>query len=95
MVASSGAATRHRVRGLLSECQRVDYHYHEIGGDGPVLVLLPGLSASGNFFYGVVQAGLSPAFRVLAIDLRGGSRIAFRSPFAQGAVSGQDRGLQC
>jgi pimeloyl-ACP methyl ester carboxylesterase len=40
------------------------------GGEPPV-VLLPGLTANANSFDGVVEAGLAPHFRVVAIDLRG------------------------
>ena len=42
---------------------------HE-GGEPPV-VLLPGLTANANSFDGLVEAGLAPRFRVIAIDLRG------------------------
>jgi pimeloyl-ACP methyl ester carboxylesterase len=42
---------------------------HE-GGEPPV-VLLPGLTANANSFDGLVEAGLAPRFRVVAIDLRG------------------------
>jgi pimeloyl-ACP methyl ester carboxylesterase len=37
-------------------------------------VLLHGLSANANSFAGVISAGLSPAFRVIAPDLRGRAR---------------------
>ncbi|GAB3395334.1 alpha/beta fold hydrolase [Azotobacter armeniacus] len=40
------------------------------GGDLP-LVLMPGLTANAHAFDGLVKAGLSPALRVLALDLRG------------------------
>ena len=40
------------------------------GGDSP-LVLMPGLTANASSFDGLVKAGLSPALRVLALDLRG------------------------
>ena len=40
----------------------------------PTIVLLHGLSANGNSFAGVIAAGLSPAFRVIAPDLRGRAR---------------------
>ncbi|HEU4389631.1 MAG TPA: alpha/beta hydrolase [Blastocatellia bacterium] len=42
---------------------------HE-GGEPP-LVFLPGLSANARSFDGLIQAGLSPRFRVVAVDLRG------------------------
>lgn len=46
-------------------------HYVDHGGDGPELLLFPGLNANAVFFSGLVKGGLSPALRVLAIDLRG------------------------
>lgn len=46
-------------------------HYIDHPGDEPTLVLLPGLTANANCFDGLIQAGLSPRFRVLALDLRG------------------------
>src|SRR5215831_19084528 len=42
---------------------------HE-GGE-PAVVLLPGLTANASSFDGLVEAGLAPRFRVVAIDLRG------------------------
>jgi pimeloyl-ACP methyl ester carboxylesterase len=49
-------------------------HYTEHPGDGPTLVLFPGLNANAVFFHGLVHAGLCPALRVLAVDLRGRGR---------------------
>ncbi len=46
-------------------------HYLDHGGDGPPLVLMPGLTANAHSFDGLIAAGLSPALRVLALDLRG------------------------
>lgn len=40
-------------------------------GDGPPLVLLPGLTGNARFFDAVVAAGLDEAASVLALDLRG------------------------
>jgi pimeloyl-ACP methyl ester carboxylesterase len=44
------------------------------GKDAPTVVLLHGLSANANSFAGIIAAGLSPAFRVIAPDLRGRAR---------------------
>ena len=41
-----------------------------IGENGP-LVLMPGLTANAHSFDGLIAAGLSPALRVLSLDLRG------------------------
>ena len=43
----------------------------DYSGGKPTLVYLPGLTANAHLFDGVVQAGLSPRFRILALDLRG------------------------
>lgn len=55
----------------FAEANRIRLHYLDHGGSEPVLVLLPGLTANAHCFDGLVQAGLSPRFRVLALDLRG------------------------
>ncbi|CAN5162678.1 hypothetical protein BH09GEM1_BH09GEM1_48000 [soil metagenome] len=54
----------------------VDMFYLDAPGaaDAPAIVLLHGLSANANSFAGVISAGLSPAFRVVAPDLRGRAR---------------------
>lgn len=44
------------------------------GEDASPMVLLHGLSANANSFAGIISAGLSPAFRVIAPDLRGRAR---------------------
>lgn len=49
-------------------------HYLDHAGQGPVLVLTHGLTANARFFDGLVHAGLAPALRVLAFDLRGRGR---------------------
>ena len=46
-------------------------HYLDYGGDGPSLVLMPGLSANAHCFDGLVAAGLTDHVRLLALDLRG------------------------
>ena len=49
----------------------IQLHYLDHrGGNGPI-ILLPGLSANAHSFDGLITAGLSPALRVLALDLRG------------------------
>ncbi|MCP4357418.1 MAG: alpha/beta hydrolase [Chloroflexi bacterium] len=40
-------------------------------GGEPTLVYLPGLTANARLFDGVAQAGVTPRFRILALDLRG------------------------
>ena len=46
-------------------------HYIDYAGEGPALILMPGLTANARFFDGLIGAGLAPALRVIAVDLRG------------------------
>ncbi len=46
-------------------------HYLAHPGGEPTIVLMPGLTINAHSFDGLIQAGLSPRFRVLALDLRG------------------------
>jgi pimeloyl-ACP methyl ester carboxylesterase len=52
----------------------INLHYLDYPGPATTLVLLPGLTASAPIFDGLIQAGLSPRFHVLALDLRGRGR---------------------
>jgi pimeloyl-ACP methyl ester carboxylesterase len=52
----------------------INIHYLDFAGGDPPIVLLHGLSANANEFRGLVNAGLSPRFRVVAPDLRGRGR---------------------
>ncbi len=53
------------------QVNNITLHYLEHKGKEPVIVLLPGLTANANEFDGLIKAGLSPRFRVIALDLRG------------------------
>ena len=53
------------------ETNNIRLHYLEFKGNGPTLILMPGLSANAHAFDGLIAAGLSPAFNVISIDLRG------------------------
>ena len=55
----------------FAQVNNIKLHYLDHPGDGPTLILLPGLTANAHSFDGLIQAGLSPRFRVLALDLRG------------------------
>jgi len=46
-------------------------HYLDHPGEGSPLVLMPGLTANALSFDGLINAGLSPSLRVLALDMRG------------------------
>jgi len=46
-------------------------HVLDHGGEGPVLVLAPGLTANAHSFDGLMRAGLGRVAHVLALDLRG------------------------
>lgn len=49
----------------------IQLHCLDHPGGEPPLVLMPGLTANAHAFDGLIGAGLSPALRVLAVDLRG------------------------
>ena len=57
--------------GRFLELRGLRTHYLDVPGGDPPLVLLHGLSANAYEFDGLLAAGLSPAFRVVAPDLRG------------------------
>lgn len=53
------------------ETNGIRLHLLEHGGDGPPLILMPGLTGNAHFFDALVAEGLAPAVTVLALDLRG------------------------
>jgi pimeloyl-ACP methyl ester carboxylesterase len=53
------------------QTNNIQLHYLSYPGEGPTLVLMPGLTGNAHTFEGLIQAGLSPRYRVLALDLRG------------------------
>lgn len=55
----------------LVQVNNIQLHYLDHKGDFGPLVLMPGLTANAHSFDGLILAGLSPALRVLAVDLRG------------------------
>jgi pimeloyl-ACP methyl ester carboxylesterase len=55
----------------LIETNGIRLRYIESKGDGPTIILMHGLTANANAFDGLIAAGLSPAFNVISIDLRG------------------------
>ena len=56
--------------GQFAQLGGMRIHYLDSAGTTP-LVLLHGLSANSSAFGGLIGAGLSPTFRVIAPDLRG------------------------
>ena len=55
----------------LIDTNNIKLHYLEFEGNGPTIIFMHGLSANAHAFDGLVAAGLSPAFHVLSVDLRG------------------------
>src|SRR6266511_1828943 len=55
----------------FAEFSAMRTHYLDFPGGDPPVVLLHGLSANAHEFCGLIAAGLSPRFRVIAPDLRG------------------------
>jgi pimeloyl-ACP methyl ester carboxylesterase len=53
------------------ETNGIRLHYLDYPGDGPTIILMPGLTANAHFFAGIINAGLVPSLHVLALDLRG------------------------
>ena len=49
----------------------IDLHFIDHQGEGPVLLLLHGLTANAHAFDGLVDAGLSTHYRMICPDLRG------------------------
>ena len=49
----------------------IPLHYLDHPGGEPALLFLPGLTATAPIFEDLINAGLSPRFRSLALDLRG------------------------
>ncbi len=54
-----------------AEVNGIKLHYLDYPGEGEPLLLMPGLTANARSFDGLVAAGLVPALRFLAMDLRG------------------------
>ncbi|HEX5653795.1 MAG TPA: alpha/beta hydrolase [Chitinophagaceae bacterium] len=46
-------------------------HYLEFEGNEPSILFMHGLTANAHAFDGLIKAGLSPAFHVISVDLRG------------------------
>ena len=57
--------------GRYATTNGIRLHYLDHGGQGPVLVLAPGLTANAHSFDGLMHAGLAEVARVIALDLRG------------------------
>jgi pimeloyl-ACP methyl ester carboxylesterase len=49
----------------------IHLHYLDHPGGDPPILLMPGLTHNAYSFAGLIEAGLSPRFRVLALTLRG------------------------
>ncbi len=53
------------------ETNGIQLRYLEFAGDKPTIFLMHGLTANAHAFDGLIAEGLSPAFNVISIDLRG------------------------
>ena len=49
----------------------INLHYLNFEGAKPTIILMHGLTANAHAFDGLIAAGLSPAFNVISVDLRG------------------------
>lgn len=57
--------------GRFVQANGIRLHYLDSAGAGPVLVLVPGLTANAHSFGGLMRSGLGDIARVLAVDMRG------------------------
>lgn len=55
----------------FAQVNGIQLHYLDHPGDGPPLILMPGLTANAHSFDGLIAAGLNEKHRVLTLDLRG------------------------
>ena len=62
------------VASSVAQIGDLEMFYLDAPGGPRSMVLLHGLSSNANAFTGVIAAGLSPAFRVIAPDMRGRAR---------------------
>jgi len=49
----------------------IQLHYLEFEGEKSTIIFMHGLTANAHVFDGLIAAGLSPAFKILSVDLRG------------------------
>lgn len=49
----------------------INLHYLHYKGEKPTIILMHGLTANAHAFDGLIAAGLSPAFNIISVDLRG------------------------
>lgn len=71
---SSTKVERAAPTGHTARIGDIDLFYLDVPGGAPPLVLLHGLSSNATAFGALIGAGLSPAFRIIAPDLRGRAR---------------------
>jgi pimeloyl-ACP methyl ester carboxylesterase len=55
----------------IIETNGIQLHYLEFAGEKPTIILMHGLTANAHAFDSLIAEGLSPAFHVISIDLRG------------------------
>ena len=55
----------------FANLDHIKLHYLDYDGSGPLLILMPGLTANAQCFGGLMAAGLGLSHRVLVPDLRG------------------------
>jgi pimeloyl-ACP methyl ester carboxylesterase len=55
----------------IAEVNGIRLHYMDYPGNGPVMLMAHSLSGNSLIFQGLIEAGLSPAYRVISPDFRG------------------------
>jgi pimeloyl-ACP methyl ester carboxylesterase len=53
------------------ETNNIRLHYLDFGGEGPLMIMMHGLTANAHAFDGLVAEGLDKQFRIVSVDLRG------------------------
>jgi pimeloyl-ACP methyl ester carboxylesterase len=56
---------------LFVETNNIRLHYLDTGGDGPLMIMMHGLTANAYAFDGLAAEGLGKQFRLVSVDLRG------------------------
>jgi pimeloyl-ACP methyl ester carboxylesterase len=56
---------------LFVETNNIRLHYLDFGGNGPLMIMMHGLTANAHAFDGLVAEGLRKQFRIVSVDLRG------------------------
>jgi pimeloyl-ACP methyl ester carboxylesterase len=60
-----------KMKNCFINSNNIKLHYLEFEGEQPTIIFMHGLTANAHSFDGLIAAGLSSAFNILSVDLRG------------------------